>query len=504
MISRLRITSLLVLAAAFNPAAAQDEEPRDIRIDHHFDSGWVSNDTDSEAVIIAFPVHIQTARSLRLYFDDIQLSGNTFDGTGSTLRITALRDDAIQSMNADHVAQWQNSSCYFNGNAVMVEVIAQPGTGPNRVALESIDMGLAWNEYESICGVDDRQPSNDPRVSRLLPVGCTSWLIDDCGKCYLTAGHCVGFINAVEYNVPFSTSGGSWNHPGPEDQYAVDPASIQSNGGGGVGNDYAYFGTFANSNTGLTAFEAQGDAFELVAPPSTTSGNTIRITGHGTDSTPNSTYNQVQQTHVGPLVGASTSSLQYATDTTGGNSGSPVIWEQTDQAIGIHTHGGCSSGANNGTAFTQSGLQSVLNNPQGVCALGSTSGVFSDLGFSKDGFFFGAPELAGCGSLQPASAMTLTLAMPFNLNGLVATRFIGLAQINAPFKGGTLVPAPTIVLGGLPLENNGPPGATLIVDAIWPAGIPSGTEIFIQDWVNVPFALGDELVASNALKLTAP
>lgn len=45
--------------------------------------------------------------------------------------------------------------------------------------------------------------------------------------------------------------------------------------------------------------------------------------------------------------------MRYQTDTEGGNSGSPVIDEATGNAVGVHTHGGCSTsggGNNSGTS----------------------------------------------------------------------------------------------------------------------------------------------------------
>ena len=53
--------------------------------------------------------------------------------------------------------------------------------------------------------------------------------------------------------------------------------------------------------------------------------------------------------------------------TLGGNSGSPVIWEQMNQAVGIHTHGGCTSsgGQNSGTSISHPALQNALANPLG-------------------------------------------------------------------------------------------------------------------------------------------
>ncbi|HIE70872.1 MAG TPA: hypothetical protein EYP98_12270, partial [Planctomycetes bacterium] len=57
-------------------------------------------------------------------------------------------------------------------------------------------------------------------------------------------------------------------------------------------------------------------------------------------------------------------------DITGGNSGSPVILEGTNNAIGIHTNAGCNSiGGNQGCANTNADLQTALANPLGVCAV---------------------------------------------------------------------------------------------------------------------------------------
>lgn len=369
---------MAALVAASPLAFSQVEAPAFVHIDAHHDTGLAANPTDQRSVVHAFTVERPGALWMRLYFDEVDLAGDVFAGTGATLRLTGWRDGAVMEMNSVHVEQWQRSSCYFNGDKVEVEVVAPPRSGASRVVLGGYDAGVASSVTQTICdSTDDRVLSTDPRSARLLPVGCTGWLIEDCAKCFLTAGHCTGSLNVVQFNVPLSDSSGNLQHPPPEDQYAVDPASLQTNGGAGVGNDWGYFGTFANAVTGLTAYQAQGGAFSLTLPPPT-SGNDIRITGYGTDSSPPQ-RNQVQQTNVGPLVVSNpTDSVGYRADTTGGNSGSPVIWEQTGEAVGIHTHGGCTSGGGNnwGTATGNPGLQGALASPVGVCAAGfSLTGI---------------------------------------------------------------------------------------------------------------------------------
>lgn len=520
MVSRLCLVSLSLSLMLFaDPAVGQNEQPSDVQVGFSHDSGWAHNDGapgSAAEVVISFPVVYPGGDSLRLYFDDIELSGNLLAGTGSVLRVTSLADGAMQTLNAAHVIEWQNTSAYFNGAGVQVDVLAYPGTGANRVVLHHLDVGVPQPSYESQCGpVDDRMPSNDPRVSRLLPIGCTSWTIDDCGNCMLSAGHCTSISSAqlVEFNVPFSMANGSYNHPGPEDQYAVDPNSVQTNGSGGTGNDWGYFGTFPNPVTGMTAFQTQGAAFGLSAAPTPGPGATIRISGHGTDSTPNSTYNQVQQTHTGPLTTNSGTLLQYQVDTTGGNSGSPVIWEEQNVAVGIHTHAGCStsggSGANQGTHSIHPGLQAAMASPKGVCRVGggAMGGVFTDLGNGMaTAPFTAAPELTGCGTLNDNSVLRLNLSVE-NVDGatLSSTLVIGLSQIDAPFKGGVMVPNPDVLLTGLSfVVPMAPLDATHQLSTVYPAGVPSGASIYVQHWVQVSGVGSPFLMASNGLAITKP
>jgi hypothetical protein len=58
--------------------------------------------------------------------------------------------------------------------------------------------------------------------------------------------------------------------------------------------------------------------------------------------------------------------MRYVTDTQGGNSGSPVIDGLTGNAVGVHTHGGCTSsgGNNNGTSTFNSAFWAAVE--QGI------------------------------------------------------------------------------------------------------------------------------------------
>ncbi len=337
-------------------------------------SGQIFHDGEAEKVVWQETVTVNDAEWIRLNFKQLVLAGNPLGGPSSTLRVTSLTDNAVQLLNAETAQQWRNTSAYFNGNAVKLELIAAPNNRMNLIVVDDVTAGQVPppDVTETICDdVDDRILSNDPRAGRTAPGGCSAWLFNDRANCMLTAGHCAPSTEVILFNVPLSNSNGGMQFPGPEDQYAVDFQSFQSVNGG-VGNDWGYFGVFPNSTTGLTAFEAQGDSFLLADPPPLQDGDMIRITGYGSTSFPvDPTWNSAQKTQVGPFAAVTQNQLGYRTDTTGGNSGSPVIFEATGEAIGIHTHGGCGSGGgmNLGTASTQFGFANALANPLGICQL---------------------------------------------------------------------------------------------------------------------------------------
>ena len=122
-------------------------------------------------------------------------------------------------------------------------------------------------------------------------------------------------------------------------------------------------------------------------------------------------------------------------------------------------------------------------------------GPWSDLGFGLPGAT--QPELWPTGSLVAGTPMSLLLhdAFPHAHAYLV----LGLSELSLPFKGGTLVPQPLLVLPGPPISSAG--SGTL--SATWPAGIPARTSLWLQCWMADPSGPAG-FTASNAVRGTTP
>lgn len=339
----LRLTlAALALAAATLPALAQRTTLSADTVPYRLTSGMASSHI----------VRVDGAQSLRLRFDRAQLS------PGSVLRLTSLADGARQHLNATTIAQWRHSSAWFNGSAVLVELIAAEGARGDRIGIASVLAGRLENGTESQCGAtDDRVPSDAANRARLLQMGCTANLTAD--GCFITAGHCLdvaGPNDVVEFNVPLSNANGSLNHPPPSDQYMPTDNSQHVNGG--LGNDWGVFTVFPNTETGLTPLQAQGPGLEF-ATVLPRRRNVVEITGYGVDS---GSANQTQQVSTGPVTqaSASTNIIKYKADTEGGNSGSAVL--VGGRIVAIHTNGGCRTnnrGANSGTMIGNTGFQAA-------------------------------------------------------------------------------------------------------------------------------------------------
>lgn len=316
-------------------------------------------------------IQIDDALWLQLHFSAFEL------GDDGTLEIKGA-DGETQTFNQGQLEAWEGLTAVFNGSEVTVTLSEGATAEIGQVYSGLVPTGTPDTATpveigpEAICGPnDDRVAANDPATGRIMPIGCTGWIID--GGALLTAGHCIsGDTRTVEFNVPPSRANGTTVSPPVRDQYRVITASIVHQDTG-VGNDWAVFRVLPNTQTGLMPIAAQGDSFQI---SNTANPNDVRITGYGVDGPapgfgnppPFNADNQTQQTHTGELRGntggANAGTLRYRVDTQGGNSGSPVIVEGSRQTIGIHTNGGCGSGAgttNAGTSFRNQTLWAAAN-----------------------------------------------------------------------------------------------------------------------------------------------
>jgi hypothetical protein len=108
----------------------------------------------------------------------------------------------------------------------------------------------------------------------------------------------------------------------------------------------------------------------------------------------------------------------------------------------------------------------------------------------------GIPRQSGTGTLLPGEPFAFTLTDA--LEGALTSHVVGLSVIDAPFKGGTMVPLPLLINKGFLI---GPDG-TLTLAGTWPAG-GSGLTLSLQFWVHDPTGpVGYS--ASNAVSATIP
>jgi len=149
----------------------------------------------------------------------------------------------------------------------------------------------------------------------------------------------------------------------------------------------------------------------------------------------------------------------------------------------VYVTGGISNG-NTGQAWLAVWQFAALGDP------------WSDLGSGLAGTGGLVPALVGEGPLTGGSAngLVMTDALP----GAGATLVAGFSRIDAPFKGGVLVPSPDVLLAGLTVDATG--GTTL--PFTWPTGIPAGTTLAFQQWV-VDAGGPAGLSATNGLEGTA-
>lgn len=120
---------------------------------------------------------------------------------------------------------------------------------------------------------------------------------------------------------------------------------------------------------------------------------------------------------------------------------------------------------------------------------------WTNLGLGKTGSA-GVPVLDGSGTLEVGASSQLDLTSA--AASTTATLVFGIAPLLAPFKGGTLVPVPLLLL---PLPTGG--GGAFTLPFVMPAGVPSGVELYFQCWV-ADAGASSGFAASNGLRGLVP
>ena len=344
---------LVVLAAIGSGAAVYGQQtldyPRGEISDYFLDSGKHANNSDELQLVYSDSVAVDSAVWLRLYFGQVSLP------EGSFVRVTSVFDEDYQELDGDMMIEWSDSTAYFNGDTLLVDMFAAPHTVGNQIVLERVGFELGDMEgldYQhcGICNGDDRSPSNEDFSARLMPVGCSGSIYHR-DSCRLSAGHCARSGLTAQFRVPPSSSGGSPRHPPASEQFPVRQYRYTN---GGVGNDWMVMTTGTN-HLGETAYERYGELRDIAeALPASGSSD---IWGYG-QSWIYPTRSQTQQHSPGSIMSRLGSYYTMMNDATFGQSGSGYL--QSDELIGIITHCNESGCGNIATRIDNHGLQNAI------------------------------------------------------------------------------------------------------------------------------------------------
>ncbi len=175
----------------------------------------------------------------------------------------------------------------------------------------------------------------------------------------------------------------------------------------------------------------------------------------------------------------------------------PMTWEYV-QFLHEANDGSVTFLASTGADLLDAWLNTGMAPPELMASIEWTDTPWMELGNGLAGTH-GIPQFVGTGDLLGGDPIGLSLTGA--LENSTAFLVVGLTQLNAPFKGGTLVP--DLDVAGFPLALPTGPTGDIPINATWPAGIPSGFVTYYQYWVqDVAGPVG--FSASNALSSTTP
>lgn len=359
---------LALIIAPGGTAFAQDETdhpiaPRGEYAASDLDTGSLSNPNATHAIVYSNVVGHRGAAWIRLHFSQAALP------PGSKMRVSSLKDGEFQELDAAGMAMWQNTTAYFNGDQVLLELIAAPQSRGNRLAVSMLEVEVPRDGSTAgaagqcgICVTDDRVASSQPWACRLMSVGCSATLFTSC-SCLVTAGHCNSGTLVAQFNVPASLSNCATVNPPVADQFPILTGTLSSNAG--VGNDWAVMrcGTNSLGQKPVQRYSAYRPLATTAIGPVLAVGSAITFNGYGVDVT--CTVSQTQRLSTGAVTALLAASVQFNADVRGGNSGSSLLRNSEIAAIVTHCQTNC---PNHGTRIDLAAFATARNTLCGACA----------------------------------------------------------------------------------------------------------------------------------------
>ncbi len=273
----------------------------------------------------------------------------------TTLRVTSLADGGEQVFDSAMLEAWHSRGAYFNGDTLRFEIVSTVALAPNAARLQITAMEVSPPFADrggpgeiGICGNDDRQPSTERWVARLMPVQCSASIICT-NSTALSAGHCAQANAVLQFRVPATQVDCTLVMPPPEDQFPATLVAFQNNG---VGADWSVFSTGTNT-LGQTAFGRMG-SYGLISPVPIQSGSAATLYGYGQDLTCTRQY--TQQSSPGAVSSASATTVMHSCDIRIGSSGSPIV--VNGRVVGVATH--ANECANIGTSVRNTAFAAAI------------------------------------------------------------------------------------------------------------------------------------------------
>ncbi len=357
--TRVFATCLLLSGVSASSAAAQGRVPCGEVLGYDLHVGPARGIARSGAfeLLAEDLVQVPGRAWLQLEFGELRF------GPGALLELESLRDGAKEVL--DGKQRGRRFSAYFNGDAVRLRLFAPQRDGLTGYRVVAVGASLAAHPAPlTLCGVDDRTPSADKRVARLLLrfqngySFCSAFLVSPSSDgrawdCFATSGTCLGLPGLdtlfAQFEVPASLADGTIQHPPPSAQYQATTQTAFAVGAAGV--DWGLFRTLPNATTGLHAGRVQGSGFRFAT---TTNATNVTLLSYGTSQL-DATRSGTQQSGSAVIVSQQGDVLAHRADSTGGSAGAPLVTAE-GSVLAVQVEGGCdqqATSANKATLASQ-------------------------------------------------------------------------------------------------------------------------------------------------------